>query len=283
MDITAKMVQELRERSGAPLMECKRALAATSGDVEQAFDHLRKAGLKTADKKAGAATSEGRVRLQIAPDGKSGAILLLTSQTDFAAKTDDFTKMVDRLARHAAQMKPPSAEAMLAQCFDGSKSTIGDTIRELVGKIGENMQLAKVVVLETARGRVGGYLHHDQKQGALIALSTGAPAAKVDEFLKFLGQHIVAKSPVALSREEIPADVIEREKSVYRESDDLKGKPVDRHAKILAGKLEKFFASSALLEQPWVRDEGQSVLKVMAQELGPDTRIEGFALVRAGA
>lgn len=283
MEITAKMVQDLRERSGAPLMDCKRALSATQGDVEAAFDHLRKAGLKTADKKAGRSMEAGRIGAQIAPDGKSGAMVALSCETDFSANTDDFGDLVAKFARHALAERPADVGAMLQQKLVGGTATVDETLKALVGKIGENMQLANMAQYVNPKGRVGGYVHFNNRAGALISLMSDAPADKQDAFLKELGMHIVALKPVALSREQVPADAVEREKAVYRESDDLKGKPADRIGKILEGKLEKYYQGIVLGEQAWVRDPSITVGQAMTKALGPNARVEAFSLFQAGA
>jgi elongation factor Ts len=283
MEITSKMVQDLRERSGAPLMDCKRALSATGGDVDAAFDHLRKAGLKTADKKAGRSMAAGRVGATISPDGKAGALIALSCETDFSANTTDFGDMVAKMGAHALKHRPASVEAMLAQKFDGASMTIDETLKQLVGKIGENMQLASMAHYANPAGRVGAYVHHNHRAGALISLSTGAAADKVDPLLKTLGMHIVSSKPTAKSRGEVSAEVIEREKTVYRESDDVKGKPAERIPKILEGKLEKFFQGIVLVEQPWVMDPSLTVQKAVTAALGADARIEAFSLFQAGA
>lgn len=283
MEITSKMVQDLRERSGAPLMDCKRALVATSGDVDAAFDHLRKAGLKTADKKAGRSMAAGRIGAKIAANGQAGAMVALACETDFSANTDDFGTMVAKMCAHALSHRPDSVAAMMAQKFAGEPTSIDDTLKQLVGKIGENMELANMAHYENSKGRVGTYVHFNNRAGALISVSAEAPAEKVDGFIKELGMHIVSSRPSALSREQVSAEAIERERAVYRESDDLKGKPADRIGKILEGKLEKYFQGIVLLEQPWVKDPAITVEKALAAALGPNARIQAFSLFQAGA
>lgn len=283
MEITAKLVQDLRERTGAPLMDCKRALSATQGDMEQAVDHLRKAGLKTADKKAGRSMGAGRVGARIAPSGHSGAMVALSCETDFSANTDDFSGLVAKLCAHALAQRPASPEAMLAQKLDGGTTTVDDTIKALVGKIGENMQLANVAHFENVKGRVGTYVHFNHRAGALISITSDAAPEKIDAFIKQLGMHIVSSKPTALTRAEVSAETVEREQNVYRESDELKGKPADRIEKILTGKLEKFFAGVVLPEQPWVLAPEQTVTKALAAALGPNAKIERFALFQVGA
>ncbi len=282
MAISAKMVSELRERTGAPLMDCKRALEATSGDVEGAIDNLRKAGLKSAEKRAGRSTAEGRVRAWIAPDGHAGAIVALTSETDFVAKTEDFVALAEKLARHVAERAPKGVEELLGQELAGG-GPIGETIKSMSGKMGENMQVAALARFENAAGCVGAYVHHDQKQGALISISSPRPAQEVGAFLRSLAMHVVARKPIALRREEIPAEVVERERKVYLESEDVLAKPEDKRGFIVDGKLQKFFAGSALLEQPWVLDDKLSVQKALEAALGQDARIEAFSLCLASA
>ena len=283
MDITPKMVQDLRERSGAPLMDCKRALVATTGDIDAAFDHLRKAGLKTADKKAGRSMAAGRIGASIAPGAQSGAMVALSCETDFSANTDDFGALVAKLCAHALRHRPESPEAMLTQPLDGAQGTVDDVLKQLVGKIGENMQVANLATYENKAGRVGAYVHFNNRAGALVSITSDAAPEKTDAFIKELGMHIVSSRPLARSRGEITAETIEREKAVYRESDDLNGKPEDRIGKILEGKLEKFFQGIVLGEQPWVKDPALTVDKALAAALGKNARVEAFSLFQAGA
>ena len=280
MAITAKMVQELRERTGAPLMDCKRALESSQGDLEAAIDSLRKAGLKSAEKRAGRSTAEGRVRAWVAPDGHLGSIVALTSETDFVAKTEEFGKLADQLAQHVAKRAPANVDELLRQEL-AQGGPIGETIKSMSGKMGENMQVASLARLENERGRVGAYVHHDNKQGALVSVTSSRPASEIEAFLRTLAMHVVARKPIALERAEIPAAVVERERAVYNESEDVLAKPAEKREFIVKGKLEKYFSSSALLEQPWVLDDAVPVHKALAAALGADARIEGFALCLA--
>jgi elongation factor Ts len=282
MAITAKMVQELRGRTGAALMECKKALTECEGDVEQAVDHLRKAGLKGAEKRAGRETSEGRVRSHVSQDGRVGAMVSLTSETDFVANTDDFLDLANELAGHVATKNPDTPESLLDNTLESRGVSVGEAIKTLSGKLGENMKVTELSRFENESGRVGGYVHHDGKSGALVSVTTDKPGGDVDAFLKTLGMHITALRPVALTRDEIPADIVERERSVYLGSEDVQAKPEDKREMIVKGKLEKFFKDSALLDQPWVLEPKQSVQKALAETLGPDARIERYALFQLG-
>jgi len=282
MAITAKMVQELRGRTGAGLMECKKALSETAGDVEAAIDHLRKAGLKGAEKRAGRETAEGRVRAFVSDDGKVGAMVCLTSETDFVARTDDFAGLAQELAAHVADKNPDTAESLLDNTLESRGTSVGEAIKTLSGKLGENMRVTQIARFENEAGRIGGYIHHDGKSGALVSLTTDRPAQEVDAFLKTLGMHITALQPAALTRDEIPADVVERERKVYLESEEVLKKPEDKREMIVKGKLEKFYKDSALLDQPWVLEPKTSVSKALAAALGPDAKIERYSLFRLG-
>lgn len=289
MDISAKMVSELRERSGAPLMDCKRALVASntgplteSALMDAAFDYLRKAGLKSADKRAGRATAQGRVRVKLSADGKSGALVSLGCETDFVAATDEFNALLTEIAELVLAKNPDDVESLALAPLPSRKTTVGDALKEFISKSGENTQVVAIARFENPAGRVGAYVHFNQKVGALISVSTSAPAEQADAFLKQLGMHIASSKPTALAREQVAADVIEREKAVYRESDDMKGKPADKVEMILKGKLEKFYQSVVLNEQPWVHDDKLSVKAAVAKALGADARIERFSLQQLG-
>lgn len=280
MAITSEMVRDLRERTGAGLMECKRALEASQGDLESAVDHLRKQGLKTADKKADRETGEGRVRTHVGPKARVGSIVALTCETDFVAKTADFQALLAGLATQIAEQNPPSAEALLDQPYAGGKVSVGETLKLLVGKIGENMRVARIARLENQKGRVGGYIHHDGKKGALVSVTTEATEDVAAEALKELAMHIVVFNPTAARREEVPADQIARERAIYLE--EVKSKPAEMQEKIASGKLEKFYADQVLPEQKWMKDDTKTVQKVLEEKLGKGARVEGFARFQIG-
>lgn len=276
MNIDSKLVGKLREASGAPLMDCKRALMEAEGDFEKAFDILRKKGLKAAEKRAGRKAGAGRVGVQIAPDSRSGAVVLMTSETDFVPPTDDFRGLLDKLTALAFERKVGTPGALLEQPLAGAN--VAEALKALTGKCGENVEVPLVAYFENPRGYVGGYVHHDNKTAGFCSVTTDAPREKALEFLKQLGMHVTFAKPQALKREQIPAEVIERERAVYRDSEDVQSKPEERREKIVQGKLEKFFSTVALAEQPWFKDDKQTVQKVLAAELGAGASIESFAL-----
>jgi elongation factor Ts len=280
MDITSEMVRALRERTGAGLMECKRALEAAQADIEAAVDHLRKSGLKTAEKKAERETGEGRVRVHVAPKARVGSIVALSCETDFVAKTADFEALARDLAEHVAEKNPPSVEALLEQPFRGGKASVGEALKLLVGKIGENMRVARFTRLENMSGRVGAYIHHDGKKGALVSVTTQAEEGVAAEALKELAMHVVVFNPTAAKRQEVTADLVQRERAIYLE--EVKSKPPEMQEKIVAGKLEKFYADQVLPEQKWMKDDTKTVQQIVEEKLGKGSRIEAFARFQIG-
>lgn len=279
-EITAKLVQQLREMSGAGMMECKKALKATDGDVNAALDELRKAGLKSAAKKVGRDTEEGRVGVKISDDGKTGAIVALATETDFLASTPGFIAFHDELLNHAFESKPASVSEMMEQSWHAG-GTVQEALTSKIGEMKENLQIVEATSYSNASGQVAGYVHHDSKKGALVNVSTAADASKAGETLKKLGMHVVVFSPASLNADGVDAADVEREKEIIR--DGLKGKPEEIQNKIMEGRLQKFFAERTLVGQPWIMDDKSSVEKALEKELGAGTKIEGYTRAQLGA
>ena len=279
-EITAKLVQQLREMSGAGMMECKKALKATDGDVDAALDELRKAGLKSAAKKVGRDTEEGRVGVKVSDDGKTGALVSLATETDFLASTPGFVAFHEELLNHAYENKPSSVAEMMEQSWH-SGGTVQEALTAKIGEMKENLQIVDAVAYSNAGGQVAGYVHHDNKKGALVNVETGADAAKAGETLKKLGMHVVVFSPAALNADGVDSTEVEREKEIIK--DGLKGKPEDIQNKIMEGRLQKFFAERTLVGQPWIMDDKSSVERALENELGAGTKIVAFTRTQLGA
>lgn len=279
------MVRELREKSGAAMMDCKKALEASGGDMDAAFDHLRKSGLKTAAKKAGRETSEGRVQASVSDDGRTGGMVSVACETDFVANTPDFSAMMDEYARVARDNDLPTngdAVEHFGTLATSGGSPVAEHLKQVIGKLGENIQLAGATHLTNGAGYVGTYIHHNSKVGVLASVTTGADRAKAEEVLKKLAQHVAAFRPPYLNREDVPAADVERERQVHRESDELSKKPEEIREKIIDGKLNKFFSEQCLNEQGWIVDDKTPVAKAIAAELGSDAKIEAFELFVIG-
>jgi len=286
MAISATMVRELREMTGAAMMDCKKALEAAGGDLQQAIDHLRKQGLRSAAKKAARETGEGRVFAALSEDRHRGYLVGVACETDFLAGSTHFKDLVADLEEHVLSQDPHDVEegprALLKQSWKGAGATVAETLQEAVGQFGENLRIAALARLENPAGRIGTYIHHDHRQGAIVSVSTGADGDRAEEVLKSLCQHIVVFRPSYLTRDEVPAEELEREREVIRESDEVKKRPAEHQAKIVEGKLSKFYATTVLLEQPWIHDDKLTVQKALAKELGPDVSVEAFERISIG-
>lgn len=285
MAITAKMVRELREMTGAAMMKCKQALDASNGDIQGAVDHLRKAGLKSAAKKASRDTAEGRLFAVGSADGRRGTMVAIACETDFLSSGDGFKALVASLESAAAASDPDGikdgARPFLEQSIEGHEN-VEAAIVDAVAVYGENIQIADLTRMENNAGQVGYYIHHDYKQGAIVSVSTTADVAKAEETLRTLCQHIVVFNPPYATRAEVEPEAIERERAIILESDDMKKKPEEVRAKIVDGRMIKFYAGCVLVDQPWILDDKISVSKALENALGKDTQVVSFKLIKLG-
>lgn len=252
MAITAALVKELREKSGAGMMDCKNALTENGGDVEAAMDWLRSKGIAKAEKKSGRVAAEGLVG--IASSGTAAAVVEVNSETDFVARNDGFQDLVRGVA-NAALSTDGSVEAV-ASADMGGKS-VADTITAAIATIGENMNLRRSAKLEVSNGAVASYMHNAAaegigKIGVLVALESSGNVDALNAIGKQVAMHIAATNPLALKEEEIPADIADRERAVYLEEAKESGKPQEIAEKMVVGKMKKFFKESVLLSQAFV-------------------------------
>lgn len=293
MEISAKDVMKLRQMTGAGMMDCKKALAESSGDLDAAVDFLRKKGLKTAEKRADREANEGKVVCAASPDGRAGALLELNSETDFVAGTPDFRAFALDCASRALESRPADVEALLAlPSLKDPAVTLADQLNGMVGKLGEKMGVRRFSVMAVPAGRQGlvhSYIHLGDKHGVLIAATCDkAETAQSPEFKSLvndLAMQVVAFAPHAVDRDGIDAAVIERELDVYRELARNEGKPEQMVDKIAQGKLNKFYAEATLLEQAFLKEEKSSVQQVVNQvagKTGDKIVVEAFASFAIG-
>jgi elongation factor Ts len=287
MDITPQMVRELRDLTGASMMECKKALVASNGDMRGAEDHLRKQGLKAASKKAERSTAEGHMFATTSKDGRRAHMVGVACETDFLAKSDKFRAFVARLEKHVASQDPTGVEdgprPLLGQRLEGEGPPVREALQEAAGSFGENTRVTHCVRLENPEGLVGTYVHHDGKQGAIVSVSTQAKVAQAAEALKGLCQHIVVFRPLYANRSDVPASEVTREREVILAAEDMRSKPENVREKMVVGRLNSFYAQQVLAEQPWIHDDKQNVQKALEQVLGPGTKIASFQRVHLGA
>jgi len=266
MAITAAQINELRKATGAGMLDCKKALEEVDGNMEQAVDYLRKKGLAAASKKAGRAATEGMVATALSADGKKGVLVEINSETDFVAKNDKFRDFVKQVADHVLQKDPADMDALLAQAFAGDAAkTVQTLLTEAIAVIGENMQIRRFASFSVAgNGMVGSYIHAGGKIGVLVEAGfDGAADERLAACLRDVAMHVAAASPSYLQRSEVPADVLEREKEIYRDKARQTGKPDNIIEKIIEGQVNKFYGDICLVEQAFVKDPDKSVQKYL--------------------
>lgn len=284
--ITAAMVKELREATGAGMMECKKALTEADGDFDAAVDVLRTRGLAAAAKKAGRATNEGRVNALV--EGKKGAVVQVNCETDFVALTDKFGGYVDTFTKAVIENDPADPAALLESEYEGEK--VQDALTEAIHVIGENMQVSNFKRLEVeGTGALVPYIHMGGKIGVLVSFSFNNEATASDEEFLSMGKdvamQIAATNPVALDEESVPEEVREHEMSIYKAQAAESGKPENIQEKIATGRMKKFYKESCLVDQDFVKDPDQTVssyIASVAKELGDEIKVVDFARIALG-
>lgn len=256
MAITAAMVKELRETTGAGMMDCKKALTACDGDMEKAIDFLREKGLSTAKKKAGRIAAEGVVASYISDDAKVGVIVEVNCETDFVAKTDNFKELVGAIASHVATANPADMDALLASSM--GDQTVGELVTASIAKIGENISLRRFARYEVAEGMVSAYIHGGGKIGVLVKLTAGDA-----ELGKDIAMQIAAAKPSYLNREQVPAAELEHEKEVLSEQARQEGKPENIIEKMVIGRINKYYKEVCLIDQEFVKDPDLTIAKLL--------------------
>ncbi len=284
-NITAAMVKELREMTGAGMMECKKALAEVEGDMEKAIDVLRTRGLAAAAKKAGRATNEGTVAALLSDDAKSGVVLELNCETDFVGMNEKFKAYADRMAKVALDNKISDVEALKAAA-DADGETVEAILTDCVHVMGENTTLKRVQVVES--GAVASYIHMGGKIGVLVEFEVEGIDPATDEFQTYgrdVAMQVAAIPAVAANREQVPAEVIEHEMSIYKAQAAESGKPEAIQEKIATGRLEKFYKENCLTEQEFVKNSDQTIQQytdATAKQLGGTIKVVNFVRFALG-
>jgi len=270
MAVTAAMVKELRERTGAGMMECKKALVETGGDLEAAVETLRISGLAQADKKASRVAAEGKIALAVSDDGKRAVMVEVNCETDFVAKDDSFNAFADAVAQNALSETPKDVDALMLSLIGGD--TVEQARQALISKIGENIQVRRFVATSTD-GTLGAYVHGG-KIGVLVDLSGGD-----GELAKDLAMHVAALNPEFVSADDVPADTIAHEKEILIAQAEGSGKPREIIEKMVEGRLRKHLSGITLLGQPFVKDGDVTVEKLLKQN---SARVNGFERLAVG-
>jgi elongation factor Ts len=256
MVVSAAMVKELRERTGAGMMDCKKALDETQGDMDAAIEFLRVKGMAGADKKAGRVAAEGVVAIAISDDKKKAAIVEVNCETDFVAKADDFQAFANEVASIVLNKGFSTLES-LAEEETASGQTVDEVRRALVAKIGENMQIRRVEMIETSNGEIGSY-QHGEKIGVVVAMDNGN-----DALIRDVAMHVAATKPQAISSADVDQSILQKERDILTEQAKESGKPMEIIEKMIEGRIRKFLEEITLLGQPFVKDPDQTVEKLL--------------------
>ena len=256
-NITAAMIKDLRERSGAGMMDCKKALAETGGDMQKAIDYLREKGIAKAAKKSGRIAAEGACAAFVSADGKIGALAEINCETDFTASNSDFRALVKKITEHIAKTNPADLDALNASKIEGAK-TVADLVTEATATIGEKISVRRFVRYEGAK--IVSYIHMGGKIGVLVALDGGS-----DELGKDIAMQIAASNPMAIDRDRVDAAELEHEKEVLRKQALEEGKPEKIVERMVEGRIKKFYKEVCLVEQEFVKDNEKTVQDILGK------------------
>ncbi len=269
--ITAAIVKELRERTGAGMMDCKKALVATEGDMEKAIDFLREKGLSQAAKKAGRVAAEGAVVAYVTEDGNTGAIVEVNCETDFVGKNENFQALAKSIAELIVKTNPADVDALLASEMEGK--TVKDVVTEAIAKIGENISVRRFVRYESAEGKVYSYIHGGGKIGVLVDMKGGDA-----ELGKDIAMQVAAANPQFLNRNEVPDSELEHEKDILTEQARNEGKPENIIAKMVMGRINKYYKEVCLVDQEFIRDGDLTISKLLKSKNADVARFARFQL-----
>jgi elongation factor Ts len=285
---TAKDVSELRQRTQAGMMDCKKALEECQGDMDQAVEWLRKKGISRGESRAGRAASEGKIVARVTADGSTGALVELNSETDFVARNEAFGQTVERIADTLLAEKAIDGvvtgpgDSPLHQAKHGDAGTLADALKQLTGTIGENIVLRRYARFSGA-GAVGAYVHHNAKVGTLVELS-GITGEAGQQLARTIAEHVTAAVPavpVAVTRDDVPAAIVDRERRIFTEQAAGSGKPANIVEKMVQGRVDKFYKEVTLLDQPWVRDDSRAISDLV-KAAGAGVSIRRFARFQIG-
>ena len=287
MSISAAQVKQLRDMTGAGMMDCKTALAETNGDIEAAVDWLRTKGIAKADKKAGRTAAEGLIG--VASDASSAVVVEVNSETDFVARNDAFQDIVRNVAQ-VALSTDGSVDAIGAAAYPGGDKSVTDTIKDAIGTIGENMSLRRSTRLAVSQGAVATYVHNAVadglgKMGVLVGIETSGNADAARAFARQVAMHVAATNPLALTADEVDPSAVAREKDIFSAQARESGKPENIIEKMVEGRLRKFYEEVVLLKQAFVLNPDQTVeqaLKAAEKDIGSEARLTGFVRFALG-
>ena len=282
--ITAQAVKELRERTGAGMMDCKKALTETNGDMEKAVEVLREKGLAAAAKKAGRVAAEGIVKTFISEDMKKGAMVEVNCETDFVADNAEFIEFAGKVAEMAANNGVSTVEELVALKYNDDK-TVQEVLTELIAKIGENMTVRRFVKFNIENGAIASYIHGGGRIGVMVEVACDTDSAMLEEVAREVCMQVAAANPLFLSREQVDSEALEKEKEIYRVQALNEGKPENIVEKMVMGRIQKYYKEVCLLDQAWVKDGDKSITKYLqekSKEVGSPITVTRYARFERG-
>ena len=283
--ITAKSVKELREMTGAGMMDCKKALVETEGNIEKAVEFLREKGLAAAAKKAGRVAAEGIVKTFVSADKKTAAMVEVNCETDFVAANEEFVSFAIKVAEMAANTSATTVEELVAEKFDG-ESTVTEALTALIAKLGENMTVRRFVKFNIENGAIASYIHGGGRIGVMVEVASEATdVAALEEVAKEVCMQVAAANPLFLSREQVDNEALEKEKEIYRVQALNEGKPENIVEKMVMGRIQKYYKEVCLLDQAWVKDGDKSISKFLeekSKEVGSPITVTRYARFERG-
>jgi len=284
--ITAQMVKELRERTGAGMMDCKKALNEANGDAEKAVEILREKGLAAAAKKAGRIAAEGIVKTYVSEDGKVASIVEVNCETDFVGVNEDFVAFADNVAKQAAKTNANTIEELVEEKYIADESkTINETVTALIAKIGENMTVRRFQKLTVDQGAIESYTHGGGRIGVLVKLECEKDSEVLKAVAKDVAMQVAATNPLFLDRNEVNADTLEKEKEIYRVQALNEGKPEKIVEKMVMGRVQKYYKENCLVEQVYVKDSDLTIekyLQAKSKEVGAPIKVAAFVRFEKG-
>ena len=284
--ITASMVKELRETTGAGMMDCKKALAEAEGNMERAVELLREKGLAAAAKKSGRIAAEGIVKTYISEDAKTAAIVEVNCETDFVAVNESFVEFTNKLAEQVAKNNYANVEELLDAKYIDGEETVKETITALIAKIGENMNIRRFVKLSVENGAMNSYIHAGGKIGVLVELTSQASNKEaLQNLAKDIAMQVAAANPLFLNRDFVDQDKIAKEREIYKVQALNEGKPEKIAEKMVEGRINKFLKENCLVDQLWVKDGDLTIQKLVektGKELGAEITVTNFVRFEKG-
>ena len=281
--ITAKSVKELREKTGAGMMDCKKALTETNGDIEKAIEVLREKGLAAAAKKAGRIAAEGIVKTYVSEDKKTASIVEVNCETDFVAANEEFVSFAEKVGELVANTSVETVEELLNEKM--GDATVQETLTALVAKLGENMTVRRFERLALENGAIESYIHGGGRIGVLVEVSTEGNADVASEVAKEVCMQVAAANPLFLNRDSVDQEALEKEKEIYRVQALNEGKPEKIVEKMVMGRIQKYFKEVCLVDQVWVKDGDKTITKLVeekSKEAGAPMTITKFVRFERG-